>query len=59
MTTLAQGDLPADPNVLRTITRHNALDVLSTGHLQSCVGAYADVAAEGVIHVGDPVVLRS
>jgi uncharacterized protein YcbX len=53
MTTLAQGDLPADREVLRTISQHNALD-LGRGALP-CLGVYADVAAEGQICVGDPV----
>ncbi len=55
MTTLAQGDLPADPDVLRTITRANSVDVLQTGTRYPCVGVYADVLAEGEIHRGDPV----
>jgi MOSC domain-containing protein len=55
MTTLAQGDLPADREVLRTITRENAVDVLGNGTPYPCVGVYADVATVGRITVGDPV----
>jgi uncharacterized protein len=55
MTTLAQGDLPADRAVLRTITRENAVDVLENGTPYPCLGVYADVAASGRITVGDPV----
>lgn len=55
MTTLAQGDLPADPDVLRTIARTNSVDVLQTGTPYPCVGVYADVLAEGEIRRGDPV----
>jgi uncharacterized protein len=55
MTTLAQGDLPADRAVLRTITRENAVDVLRNGTPYPCLGVYADVAASGRITVGDPV----
>jgi uncharacterized protein YcbX len=57
MTTLAQGDLPADREVLRTIARENAVDVLGTGTPYPCVGVYADVAAPGVVTVGEPVYL--
>ena len=55
MTTLAQGDLPADRHVLRTITRENAVDVLENGTPYPCLGVYADVAARGRITVGEPV----
>lgn len=55
MTTLPQGDLPADPEVLRTITRHNAVDTFSTGVAYPCVGVYADVTVAGRVAVGDAV----
>ncbi len=55
MTTLAQGDLPADREVLRTIAATNSVDVLQTGTLYPCAGVYADVLAEGEIRRGDPV----
>jgi len=55
MTTLAQGDLPADREVLRTIAATNSVDVLQTGTPYPCAGVYADVAAEGEIRRGDPV----
>jgi MOSC domain-containing protein len=45
MTTLAQGDLPKDPGILRTAAQHN----------QANVGVYADVVAGGAIRRGDPV----
>ena len=57
MTTLAQGDQPADRDVLRTISRENAVDVLETGTPYPCVGVYADVAAPGLVTVGDAVYL--
>jgi uncharacterized protein len=47
MTTLAQGDLPKDPGILRTAAQNNAANV----------GVYADVISGGAIHRGDPVVL--
>ena len=55
MTTLPQGDLPADRDVLRTIAETNSIDVLQTGTPYPCVGVYADVLAEGEIRRGDPV----
>lgn len=57
MTTLEQDDLPADRQVLRTISKHNGLDFLSTGTPYPCVGVYADVAAGGEIAVGDEVTI--
>jgi hypothetical protein len=51
MTTLAQGGLPADSNVLRTISRHNAIDI-GLGGPYPCVGVYADVASHGEIALG-------
>jgi uncharacterized protein len=57
MTTLPQGGLPADRNVLRTIATANSIDVLQTGTPYPCVGVYADVLVEGEIRRGDPVAL--
>jgi len=54
MTTLAQGDLPADREVLRTIARHNSVN-LGAGASYPCVGVYADVVSEGNICADDPV----
>jgi uncharacterized protein YcbX len=48
MTTLSQGDLPKDPNVLRTAVQHN----------QGNVGVYAAVVRGGPIHCGDFVVVE-
>jgi MOSC domain-containing protein len=45
MTTLPQGDLPADPGILRAAARHNGVKV----------GVYAAVTASGRIRRGDPV----
>jgi uncharacterized protein YcbX len=55
MTTLPQGELPADRDVLRTIAATNSVDVLQTGTPYPCVGVYADVLVEGEIRRGDPV----
>jgi len=48
MTTLAQGDLPSDPGILRTAAQHNQVNV----------GVYAIVARGGTIRRGDPVKLE-
>jgi uncharacterized protein YcbX len=48
MTTLAQGDLPADPGVLRTAAREN----------RAQVGVYAAVVQCGVVRRGDTVRLE-
>jgi hypothetical protein len=45
MTTLAQGDLPADPGILRTAVQHN----------KGRVGIYAIVERGGSIRRGDAV----
>jgi len=45
MTTLAQGDLPRDPGILRTAAQHNKVHV----------GVYARVERGGAIHRGDAV----
>src|SRR5712664_2337709 len=45
MTTLAQGDLPRDPGILRTAAQHNKVSV----------GVYARVERGGTIHRGDAV----
>jgi uncharacterized protein len=54
MTTLAQGDLPADVEVLRTAARHNHIEIPGLGSW-ACTGAYANVAAPGSVAVGDPI----
>lgn len=48
MTTLAQGDLPKDPNVLKSIVKNN------NGNF----GVYAEVIQAGKIHHGDKVKIR-
>ncbi|MBV9284262.1 MAG: MOSC domain-containing protein, partial [Acidimicrobiia bacterium] len=57
MTTLEQGDLPADRDVLREIAKQNMVDLMGTGTPYPCVGVYADAAAPGEIAVGDDVTL--
>lgn len=54
MTTLAQGNLPADPGILRAVARHNRVDLGSYGALP-CVGVYASVVQGGRVQRGDAV----
>lgn len=54
MPTLAQGDLPADPEVLKTATANTLLFPLLAKKLPS-VGIYATVLRGGTIRPGDPV----
>ena len=56
MMTLPQGDLPRDPEILRTVSRTNSLRV-GTGGLLPCAGVYATVANPGSVRNGDPVLL--
>ncbi|UGS34916.1 hypothetical protein DSM104329_01298 [Capillimicrobium parvum] len=46
--TRRQGDLPADPDVLRTIN----------AHADHCLGVYANVATAGTLAEGDPLELE-
>jgi uncharacterized protein len=55
MTTQPQGDLPKDTEILRTLARHNRIDV--AGGLYPCAGVYATVAAPGTVRAGDRAVL--
>jgi uncharacterized protein YcbX len=48
MTTLAQGDLPKDSEVLRAIVKHN----------KGAFGVYAKVVQNGRIHRGDKIVIE-
>ena len=48
MTTLAQGDLPRDPNVLRTLAKQN------NGNF----GVYAEVLQTGRIKIGDQITVQ-
>lgn len=52
MTTLAQDELPSDTDVLRTLVRHNRVDITGLG-AYPCAGAYAVVVVPGTIRTGD------
>jgi uncharacterized protein YcbX len=56
MVTLAQGDLPRDPGILRAAAQHNRVEIPGSG-LYPCVGVYATVAAGGSVRIGDRVAL--
>mgnify|MGYP003576513581 CR=1 FL=1 len=55
MTTLAQGELPHDADVLRTLVRHNSIHHGADGGLYPCAGVYAMVGNAGTVRRGDPV----
>jgi uncharacterized protein len=55
MPSLAQGDLPRDPRILKTLGKYNRIDI--EGALYPCAGVYAVAKATGTIHRGDPVSL--
>ena len=57
MTTLAQGDLPKDTDVLRALVRHNRREVGDLGQYP-CAGVYAVVAVQGTVRTGDRVALK-
>ena len=48
MITMPQGDLPADPGILRTAAQHN----------QANIGIYASVLRGGAMSCGDPITLE-
>jgi uncharacterized protein YcbX len=50
--TLAQGDLPRDPGILRAIAEQNMCDLGDFGNLP-CAGVYADVIHSGHLQCGD------
>jgi MOSC domain-containing protein len=55
MTTLAQDDLPKDTEIMRTLARHNRLEV--AGQPSPCAGVYAVVDTAGPACAGDRVSL--
>jgi hypothetical protein len=57
MITLAQDDLPKDTDVLRTLVRHNRVQLGDLGQFP-CAGVYAVVAAPGTVRIGDQVILN-
>jgi uncharacterized protein len=56
MTTLAQDELPRDNDVIRTLTRHNRVQVGAAGQFP-CAGVYAVVQEPGTMRTGDRVAL--
>ena len=54
--TLAQGDLPADRGILRTIAQHNRVPIpVLEGEALPSVGVYAFVVRDGIVRRGDAV----
>jgi len=57
--TLRHGDLPPDPDALRTVRDHNFVPVPVEGFGSApCLGAHAAVVTGGRVSVGDEVVLE-
>lgn len=56
MTTLAQEDLPKDTDILRTLARHNRIQV-AEGSWLPCAGVYAEVVTRGTVRTGGGVAL--
>jgi MOSC domain-containing protein YiiM len=54
MTTRAQGELPRDPAILRTLARSRRRDIGPLGELPA-LGTYAEVVTPGVVRHDDPV----
>jgi hypothetical protein len=52
--TLAHGQDPGDPQVLRTLARNNRILIEGSG-LQTCAGVYAKVITPGQVRAGDEV----
>jgi uncharacterized protein YcbX len=57
VTILAQGQLPKDPEVLRTISTSNAIDIFNNGTRYPCLDVYAEVLQPGAVHVGEVATL--
>ncbi|BCJ28588.1 MOSC domain-containing protein [Actinocatenispora sera] len=55
--TLAHGELPADPTLMRAVAREHRIPVLTLGSL-TCVGVYLKVLTAGPVRVGDPVTMQ-
>lgn len=54
MPTLPQDDLPRDDDILRTLIRHNRLEI-EPGALYPCAGVYGVVEEAGTMRLGDRV----
>jgi uncharacterized protein len=54
MTTLSQGSLPKDRDILRTLVRASTKQVRAFGD-RPAVGYYAQIVRPGVVRTGDPV----
>ena len=55
MTTLAQDELPHDPDVLRALVRHNGIQAGAGSY--PCAGVYTTVETPGTVRTGDRVII--
>ncbi|WP_330334328.1 MOSC domain-containing protein [Streptomyces sp. NBC_00536] len=55
---LGHDELPADPDIMRTVAREHRVPVLTLGPL-SCLGLYLDVLEPGTIRIGDAVTVAT
>jgi uncharacterized protein YcbX len=55
--TLAHGELPPDPALMRAVAREHRVPVFGDERL-SCLGVYLDVVEPGTVRVGDPVAVE-
>lgn len=56
MTALSQEGIEKDNEVLKTLVRHNRLDIMGSGNYP-CAGVYAVVGATGKVRVRDQIEL--
>ncbi len=56
MTTQAQGDLPQDIEIIRTLVEHNSQAMIGEARF-ACAGVYAVIGKAGTIRLGDVVTL--
>jgi uncharacterized protein YcbX len=55
ISTLAHDELPADPNLLRTLAREHRVSAVGR---MACLGIYFKVVSPGPVSLGDTVSLR-
>jgi uncharacterized protein YcbX len=57
MTTVEQPGLPKDPEILKSLVKHNRLEIKDFGGRYPCVGVYAVVASPGTVCKEDPILV--
>ncbi|QIX52356.1 MOSC N-terminal beta barrel domain-containing protein [Rhodococcus sp. DMU1] len=58
MVTLPHQEVPARRDMLRTVTDRNRVPNRAGGKPAPCIGVYADVVSDGVLAVGDSLIVR-